>query len=89
MGDLQQMQPWPLKRNFFELGDQKIAGARASSLRCGKPSRIEPAARRSVRASLRVLDRFPRCGSVLIMGAMPLPFFEEKLNRIAMKLKTE
>lgn len=83
MGDVEKMQPRPFKRNFFEVGDH------TRSLRCGKPSRIEPAARRSVRASLRVLDRFPRCGSVPVMGAMPLPFFEEKRNSIAMNLKTE
>jgi len=35
------------------------------------------------------LTAFLRCGSVPVMEAMQLPFFEEKLNRIAIDEKNE
>ena len=72
----------PFKENVldFEIGNRSLGQHRADlknrSLRCGKPSKIAGAARRSVRSSLRVLDRFACCGSVPIMGAMQLPFSE-------------
>ena len=82
MGDLEKMRLLASERDFLSSFEEemalqpKIKPHRADSLRSGKPSRIEPAARRSARPSLRVLDCRPRFGSSPCMGSLRSPSTE-------------
>jgi hypothetical protein len=72
MVDLEKMRPLVSSAAL----DQKNQANGLVSLRSGRPSRIEPAARRSARPSLRVLDCRPRFGSSPFMGSLRSPSTE-------------
>src|SRR2546429_6018496 len=74
MGDLEKMQPRPWERVFFRASGRKWTCARklrptAGSLRSDGRQGAKPAARRSARGSLRVLDCLLAPASVPLWGS--------------------
>ena len=73
MGDLEKMPSRPFKRDFFLFGDEMGLGpeitATPSSLRSDRRQGASPAARRSARSWLRVLDCVLAPALILLWGA--------------------
>src|SRR6266446_5201590 len=83
MGDLEKMQPRPWERVFFRASGRKWTCApklrpTAGSLRSDGRQGAKPAARRSARASLRVLDCLLAPASVPLWGSGRSPLSTER-----------